>query len=152
MQSRLTEPACWSQDRFSHHCGKGEGELLCCSLLGSAEFRYQMARLPPALMPVETKSERAGRVLWSSLHLGREEHLSGGEFRILVHCHAISEVRLPDSCLSLGVIHASISLADFSPWEWRQGEACVTQQKIDLSGSEMLVRTLWYLCGHCLLG
>ena len=132
MQSRLTEPACWSQDGFCHCCGKGEGELLCCSLLGSEEFRYQMARLPPTLIPVETKSKRAVRVLWSSLYLRREEHLSGGEFRILVHCHAISEVRLPGSLLGLGVVHAGISPADFSPWEWRHGEVCVAQQKIDL--------------------
>lgn len=76
-----------------------------------------MARLSPALIPVETKSERAARALWSFLHVGREEHLSGGQFGTLVHCRAIGEVRLPDSLLVPGVRRAGISLADFSPWE-----------------------------------
>lgn len=76
-----------------------------------------MARLLPALIPMETKSERAARVLWSSLHLGREERLSGGEFRLLVHCHATGDGRLPESLLGLGVTPAGISLAGFSPWE-----------------------------------
>lgn len=66
------------------------------------------------------------------LHFGREKHLSGGQFRILVHCHAISEVRLPDSLLVLRLMHEGISLADFCPWE-RRREVYVAQQKINLS-------------------
>lgn len=38
-----------------------------------------MARIPAALIPVETKSEGAAGVLWSSLHCGREEDFSGGD-------------------------------------------------------------------------
>lgn len=52
-----------------------------------------------------------------NLHLGREKHLSGGQFRIVVHCHAISEVGLPDSLLGLRLMREGISVADFSPWQ-----------------------------------
>lgn len=43
----------------SHCCGKGDTQHLCCSLLCVAQVRYQMARLPPALICVKTEGERS---------------------------------------------------------------------------------------------
>lgn len=44
----------------SHSCGKGGGQLLCYSLLCLAQLRYQVARLPPALICVQTPWEQPG--------------------------------------------------------------------------------------------
>lgn len=109
-----------------------------------------MARIPPTLISVETTSEGAARVLWSSLHCGREEDFSGREFGVC--CHAVSELGCQKAALAWELyLQASLELISLLETEEKK---CLLHSNtgICLRVSKMLVRTLWYICGHCLSG
>lgn len=125
--------------RASHSCGKGGGQLLCCSLLCLAQVRYQMARLHPALCKDRAR-EQPGLLDLGVVYAGVSlPDFSAWEARQGEVCAALQPFELSEwiqgawedsgylsgQCLlcqqmSLGVVPMPCSAELWVHWQWRR--------------------------------